>query len=148
MGRYDRQNERAVKNGLDWLIKTEDLIARRGMIELLQEASAYAMQLHDATHYGHRISEDSHGWALVKNGTIVMMQVNAGNHGKGDATKQLREVAKGLVNPGYSGIVLASMNALRENGKPIIFEVEFEETILGATADAVRSNFYKFFKPI
>jgi len=146
--RYEKSNEKAIKRGLNWLSATKDVIIRRGMVELLQEASAYAIELHDAMHFGHRIAEDSHGWALVKDGSIVMMQVNAGNHGEGHAREQMRDVADSINNKGYVGIILASMTANREDGRPIIFAIDFEMDVLNITADAIRANFYKFFRPI
>ena len=148
MGKYDRQNEKAVKRGLNWLTDRRDAILRRGMVELLEEAASFAMHLHDQTHFGHRIVADSHGWALVKDGKVELLQVNDGNHGEGNATRQLREAASKVPSNGYVGIVLASMTAARENGRPIIFELEFEMDVMNITIDEIKSNFYDYFKPI
>lgn len=143
-----RQNEKAIERGLKWLSSAKDKIIERGMLELLPKATEYAISLHDHSHYGHRVTEDSHGWALVKDGRIVKMGVNDGRHGEGYAHKQLRDVAQSIATPGYVGIVLASMTAKRDDGRPIIFEIEYEMDILSMTADEIIDNFQTYFKPI
>lgn len=146
--RNDSRNEKAIKRGLDWLSRRRDEILRRGMIELLQEAAEYSIHLHDSSHFGHRTTRDTHGWALVKNGKIEYMQVNDGNHGEGDASEQLRDAAGKVKPTGYVGIVLASFSATREDGRPIIFEIEYEVDVMNATIGEIKRNFHKFFKPV
>ena len=146
--KYDKQNEQAVKRGLEWLTKVRDAVEEQGMVSLLRDSMAYAIDLHGHEHFGHRITGDSYGWALVKNGLIIQMEVNEGNHGNGDATEQLRVVSREVKAKGYVGIVLASMKAFREDGRPIMFEVDFEHGVLGITADEIRDNFSMYFKPI
>lgn len=146
--RNERRNEKAIKHGLDWLTRAKDAVIERGMLRLLPEATAYALSLHDETHFGHKSTEDSHGWALVKDGGIVQMGVNEGRHGHGDAHEQLRRVAQSIATPGYVGIVLASMNAAREDGRPIIFEIEYEIGVLSFTSDEIQDYFQTYFKPI
>ena len=148
MGRYDKQNEKAVKRGLKWLTARRDTILMRGMCDLLRVSSAFALTLHDQTHFGHRIAADSHGWALVKDGRVEFLEVNEGSHGRGTASQQLREAASKVPNKGYVGIILASMDAVRENGRPIIFELEFEMDVMNITIDEIKSNFYEYFKPL
>lgn len=148
MGRYDKKNEEAVDRGLKWLTARRDVILEEGMRRLLITASAYAIAQHDHTHFGHRITENSHGWALVKDGKILGIGVNEGHHGEGDAERQLQTVAGGISKNGYVGIILASMTATRDNGRPIMFEIEFEMDIMKITADEIRDNFSTYFKPI
>ena len=148
MGKYTKDNQRAIKRGLDWLTKVKDEVIERGMLKLLPDAMAYALSIHDETHFGHRITEDSHGWALVKDGRIVKIEVNEGHHGKGDAHKQLQNVAQSITTPGYVGIVLSSLNANREDGRPIIFEIEYELGVLFFTADEIADHFSQYFKRI
>lgn len=141
-----RKNDKAIDRGLDWLTKQRDTIIEQAMLKILPMATEYAIALHDHEHFGHRIAGDTHGWALVKGGSIVKMEVNDGRHGEGEAHKQLRDVARSIVNDGYTGIVLASMTAHRNNGKPIIFEIEYEIDILTMTAEELRKNFNRYFK--
>lgn len=148
MSKYERQNERAIDRGLKWLKTSGDAIIQNGMITLLKEASEFAISLHDHQHFGHRVAADSHGWALVKDGRVLQMEVNEGRHGQGKAHKQLRDVAQSIATPGYVGILLASMSANREDGRPIMFEIEFEIDVLSMSADEIRSNFDKYFKTI
>lgn len=145
---YLKSNEKAIDRGLDWLKSVQERVAEDGMLRILREATAYALFLHDHGHFGHRIAEDSHGWALVKDGKIVNIEVNEGHHGKGDARAQLESVAAGVSNRGYVGIVLASMSAKRNSGKPILFEIDFEMWVLSLTSDNIRENFPYYFKPI
>ena len=145
---YVQQNEKKIKRGLKWLEQTRDAIIEEGMKNLLQAELLNALAIHDDAHYGHRITEDSHGWALVKNGQIIQMGVNEGRHGSGNATREMQTVAQSIGTTGYVGIILASMDATRDNGRPIIFEVDFELDVLNAVSGDIKANIKKYIKPI
>lgn len=142
-----QRNGQAIKRGLKWLTDTKDEIAKRGLLNILPDAMAYAHELHDHGHFGHRITGDSYGWAVVHDGKIEALKVNSGNHGEGDAREQLERVASGF-SQGWVGLVLASMNAHRDDGRPIIFSIEYEMQVLDATIDEIKDFFPAYFKRV
>jgi hypothetical protein len=144
---YPQRNGQAIKRGLNWLSKRSDDIAQKFLLMIMPAAMDYAREEHDHSHFGHRITRDSYGWAVVHNGQVVALRVNEGHHGEGEATAQLQEVAKQYPE-GWVGLVLASMNAFRENGRPIIFEVDYELAMLYNTVDMIRDFFPSFIRRI
>lgn len=143
-----RNNSKVIDKAVKRLQANADTIIEKGMKRLLADAMAYALDVHDAEHFGHRTTEDSYGWALVKRGRVVALETNKGKHGKGEAERQLRDVASGVSKDGWVGIVLASMTAQRDTGKPIIFVVDYEIGVLNFTADEIKDYFNVYFKPI
>lgn len=145
---YPQRNGQAIKRGLNWLTKQKDEITERGLKEILPDAMAYAREVHDHAHFGHRILRDSYGWAVVHDGKIVALEVNQGNHGHGEATAQLQEVAKEHPE-GWVGLVLASMVGEVEGGRKkheVFFVEEYELDIMHATVDEIRDFFPAYFK--
>ena len=143
-----RRNDVVVRNAFKRLEASKDAAIESGMVRLLGDAVQYAISIHDHEHFGHRITGDSYGWALLHNRTIKQMQVNGGRHGQGDAEDQLREVARGVTKDGWVGIILSSMLMAFGNRKPIYFEVDYEMGILDMTQDEIRDHFTEYFKPI
>lgn len=142
------RNNLVINRAFTRLRKSEDVMIKDGMRRILKDAMEYALSQHDHDHFGHRIHDNSYGWAIVHNGKLVELQINGGRHGHGDAEDQLREVAGEVGKPGWVGILLASM-LLQFNGrKPIYFEIDYEVGILAATASNVQDWFKTYFKPI
>lgn len=143
-----RRNDLIVRNAFKRLEANKETMIESGMVRLLGDAVQYAISIHDHEHFGHRITGDSYGWALVHNGAIKRMQVNGGRHGQGDAEDQLRDVARGVTKEGWVGIILSSMSMAFGNRKPIYFEVDYEMGILDMTQDEIQDHFNDYFKPI
>lgn len=145
---YAQGNERTIRRAFNRLKKRSDPVIEDGMRRLLREAMTFAVTNHDHNHFAHRIHDNSYGWALLKDGAIVDIQVNGGRHGHADAEDQLRRVAGEVSQGGWVGILLASMYLQFSGRKPVYFEIDYEMGILELTKDEIRSNFTKYFKPI
>lgn len=142
------RNSVVINRAFSRIRRSEETIIKNGMRRILKEAMEYALSQHDHDHFGHRIHENSYGWALVHNGKLVELQINGARHGHGDAKDQLREVAAGIGRKGWVGIVLASM-VLEFNGrKPVYFEIDYEVGIFAATTDKVEDWFKTYVKPM
>ena len=142
------RNSLVIKRAFSRLRKSEEKMVQDGMRRIMKDSMEYALSQHDHNHFGHRIHENSYGWALVHNGKIVELQINGARHGHGDAENQLTEIAGGIGRKGWVGILLASM-LLEFNGrKPVYFEIDYEVGIFAATTDKVEDWFKTYFKPI
>lgn len=142
------RNSVVINRAFSRIRRSEETTIKNGMRRILKEAMEYALSQHDHDHFGHRIHENSYGWALVHNGKLVELQINGARHGHGDAEDQLREVAAGIGRKGWVGIVLASM-VLEFNGrKPVYFEIDYEVGIFAATTDKVEDWFKTYVKPM
>lgn len=145
---FDGRNSAVIKRAFSRLRKSKDAMVQDGMRRIMKDAMEYAISQHDHDHFGHRIHENSYGWALVHDGNLIELQINGARHGHGDAEDQLREVAGGIGRRGWVGILLASM-VLEFNGrKPVYFEIDYEVGIFDATTDKVEEWFKTYFKPI
>jgi len=145
---YAQRNERTIRRAFAKLKRRSDPVIEDGMRRLLREAMEYAITNHDHSHFAHRIHDNSYGWALLKDGNIVDIQVNGARHGHADAEDQLRKVAGGISRKGWVGILLASMYLQFGSRKPVYFEVDYEYGILEATKDEIQGNFNGYFKPV
>lgn len=136
---YGAQNKAAIQRGLDRLRNREDEIVRNGMYGLLNAALEYLHQAHEGWMH-HENEDDTLGWALVRDGQIleIASQSKGELTPRGDAIGRLEAIASGT--KGWTGIVLSDM----DNSW---YRVDWEMNFLHVTADEVRDNFSKFFKP-
>lgn len=145
---YARRNESVINRAFSRLRKNQDRIIQDGMHRIMKEAMEYAIASHDHHHFGHRINDNSYGWAIVHDGKVKEIQTNGARHGRGDAEDQLREAARGVNRQGWVGILLASMVMEFNRRKPIYFEIDYEVGIFAMTTDRVEEWFKTYFKPI
>lgn len=148
MGASQSSNARKIKQGFQGIVKARDIVAERGMKELLDVAMMFALNAHDTRHFGHKITRDSYGWVLLHNGVAVAHKVNEGRHGEGSAFAGLMEKSRSVPQVGWVGIILASMTGETEHARNIYFAVEYEQDILRLTQDDIKNNFGRYFKPI
>lgn len=146
--RYERRNDTTIRKAFRRLQVNKDSVIEDGMRRLLKDATEYAVSVHDHEHFGHRITGNSYGWALVHDGAVKHIQVNSGKHGQGDAEDQLRSVAGRINREGWVGIILASMYMEFGRRKPIYFEVDYEIGVLDFTQDEIADHFAEYFRPI
>ncbi len=142
------RNGAVVRRAFKRLEDNKDAVIESGMVRLLGDAVQYALSIHDHEHFGHRITGDSYGWALLHNRELKQIQVNGGRHGQGDAEDQLRDVARSINKDGWVGIILSSMSMAFGNRKPIYFEIDYEMGVLDMTQDEIQDHFDEYFKPI
>lgn len=141
------RNSSVINRAFSRLRKSEDAMVRDGMRRIMKDAMEYAISQHDHNHFGHRIHENSYGWALVHDGKVEELHINGARHGHGDAEDQLWAVAGEIGRRGWVGILLASM-VLEFNGRrPVYFEIDYEVGIFAATTDKVEEWFNTYFKP-
>ena len=145
---YQRENDRKIRDAFKRFSLTKDQIIERGMRAVMEDAMNYALQIHDAGHWGHRSTGDSYGWALCHKRTIVALKVNEGHHGSGDAEFQLRTAAQGASPDGWTGILLASLRAETDRQSSILFAIDYEIGVLEFTKDELQDYFKTYFKPI
>jgi len=139
--RYEKRNERVIRNAFKRLPASKDRVARKGLEDLLENAMLYALGEHDHRHWLHKSTANSYGWAIVHNGSVVAHKVNEGRHGDGNAYSDMMSVARGVSQSGWIGILLASMHGDR----PMYFAVDYERALLEETADVTKENFGLFF---
>ena len=148
MKRLERKNDYAIKRGFRWLVSVEQKITERGMLAMLADSLAMAIEIHDNVHFGHRVTENSFAWGLVKDGVLVAYDVNEGHHGHGDAAEQLKSLASTMPPGKWVGIVLADMTAERSDrkNKTIAFDERYEDWVLLITEEEAKSNYPHYFK--
>ena len=144
----ETRNKSVITKAFSRLRKSEATKVQDGMRRIMKDAMAYALSMHDHEHYGHRINDNSYGWALVHNGRLVELQVNGARHGRGDAEDQLQNVVRGITRKGWVGILLASMMLEYNGRRPVYFEIDYEVGLLDMTADEIKDWFQTYFKPI
>ena len=145
---YLRENNRKIDKAFQRLVLQKDEIIKAGMLRLMDDAMAYAISIHDSTHWGHRSTGDSYGWALVHNGGIVALKVNTGHHGEGEAERQLRQAVGSVRSTGWVGILLASLRVENDRQSSILFQIDYEIGVLNFTQDEIKDYFTNYFKPI
>lgn len=136
-----RNNEETIKNAFKVLRKSANDQFGMGMRDLLEAAVEYALVNHDERHQSHLKAGDSYGWILYLDGKQVGIHIiSKGNEIKGNTRSEI----KGIPVPknGWVGVVMAGM--VPES----YFAVDYEEQILALTADDIRSNYKRYFKPI
>lgn len=143
-----RDNNRTIDKAFKRLVLNKDKIVEAGMKRLMAYAMDYALSSHDHVHWGHRTTGDSYGWALVHNGSIVALNINAGHHGEGEAERQLRQAVGSVSSSGWVGILLASLRVENDRNSSILFNIDYELDLLNATQDEIRDYFTQYFKPI
>lgn len=142
------KNERVIRRAFSRLSKNKDKVIEEGMCKLLKDAMEYAISIHDHEHFAHRINDNSYGWALLHDRSVVRLQVNGGRHGHGDAEDQLQNAVRSVTKDGWVGVILASMLLQFGRKKPVYFEVDYEIGVLDFTKDEIADYFTKYFRPL
>lgn len=144
------RNNAVIGKAFSRLSRNKDSVIERGMKDLLEDAMLFALGEHDATHWFHKSTENSYGWCLLHDGKGVAHKVNEGRHGGGNAFEQMMEASRDVPQTGWVGIILASFRAGDDKPAPrmFYFSIDYEMTILSNTADNVKRQFDRFFKPL
>lgn len=137
--KYERQNDKVIKNAFARFLKNKELILINGMSKLLESAVKTALELHDEKHQSHITMGDTYGWMLVNNGRIVKIQVVASGNKQGTATAMLRSYVDKIPNIGMVGIVMAGMQPAN------FFSINYEKGIIENTIQITRQNFLQYF---
>ena len=88
MARYEDSNDKVIGQAFKELIRDEESLIIRGMSQLLSDAMVFALESHDEGHINHLSIGDSYGWALVRDGKIVILNINGQSSLIGAATEQ------------------------------------------------------------
>ena len=137
-------NDAVIDSAFARLVKREEFAIRNGMYGLLNAGLEYLEQAHGMIHGGERHKEESDtlGWALVHDGQIVEAVSHSGGEWtpNGDALGRLQDVAASS-KKGWVGIIMSDM-------ANDWYRVDYEMDYLAYSADEVRANFGRFFKPV
>ena len=170
MAKYQRKNNQTIDKAIASFVKRGDEIILGGMCELLTDAVNYALSIHDDEHQQHLEIGDTYGWALVREGKVVAMEIDGHRtmferaiaktkrffehhydsmdnpklkYREGQTARSLREKASQVTKRGYVGIVMAGMKATHT-----WFSVDYESGILLDTSSNIEKKFKTYFKPI
>lgn len=135
-------NEKVIANAFLRFRATREFVMSNGMRSLLREAVRYAIEVHDEEHQRHPSSGDDYGWVLFYKGKYVDSEIYTPQGGGAEMLgihKVIRKVD--VPTKGWVGVVMAHM-------KPMgYFSIDYELEVLARTADEVRANFDRHFKP-
>lgn len=136
-----KNNKETINNAFKCFRKANNEQFKMGMRDLLEAAVKYALVNHDENHQSHLKAGDSYGWILYHNGKQVGIHIiSKGNEIKGDTRAEIKGIS--VPNYGWVGVVMAGL--VPES----YFAVDYEEQILALTADDIRANYHRYFKPI
>lgn len=143
MARYQSRNESVIKRAFARLSASEQDVALRGMVSLAQAGMAFLVEAHDNRRAGlsHTEEEDTMAYAVARDGQIVESGFYKGGDGTeipGDAMSTAERLVSG--STGWVAIILSDMEGW--------YRVDWEMDFLHYSADHIKSNFNKFFKPV
>lgn len=142
MGRYEKKNIRVIEKAFDRLDRHKEKAIEEGMVRMLHAGLTKLLDSHKPWMH-HKNENDTAGWALVHDGTIIRMTTQSeGNYTpKGYAYQRLMEVAGGLPKEGWCGIVMSDM-------ANDWYRLDWEMNYLASSAEHVKNNFHSYFKKI
>lgn len=138
---YRKENKATIKSAFKAFRQSANEQFKMGMRNLLEAAVEYALVNHDERHQSHLKAGDSYGWILYHNGRQVGIHIiSKGSEIKGNTKTEIKDIP--VPKDGWVGVVMAGM--VPES----YFAVDYEEQILALTADDIRANYKRYFKPI
>lgn len=143
MAGYLQQNRSAIRRGFNRLRKDENTIIKKGMVEIAKAGLEYLVDAHNqhSANMLHPHEENTMAYAIAHDGTIVKA---ASYKGKGvdDLPGDAMNMATGLLSgtSGWVAVILSEMEGW--------YRVDYENGFLQYSADQVRTNFHRFFKPV
>lgn len=142
MAGYQSKNEKVIRNAFTRFRANVDRIIENGMRNLAQAGMAFLVDAHDShrDNMMHTEEVDTLGYAVAHNGTIIESgsYKGGGDDFPGDAMNKAKALLAGT--SGWVAIILSEMEGW--------YRVDWEQDFLHYSADQVRQNFRKFFKPV
>ena len=142
MAGYQSRNKGVIAKAFARLKKSEEETVFRGMIRLAQAGMSFLVEAHDNFRDGlhHPEEDDTMAYAVSHDGVIVESGSfrGGGDDMPGDAMNKARRLLAGT--SGWRAVILSEMEGW--------YRVDWEMDFLHVSADEVRSNFHRFFKPV
>lgn len=142
MAKFREQNRRTIQHAFLRFQGREEEIIREGMIRVAKAGIEYLIQAHDEFKSGlhHPEEDDTMAYAVAHNGRLIAS--GSYNGGGDDIPGDARNKAIDLLSQtkGWSAIILSDMEGW--------YRVDWEMGFLQSSADDIRDNFIKHFKPV
>lgn len=142
MATYQAQNKSTIARAFSRFRKEEEDIIREGMVTVAEFGMQYLIQAHKQFQEGlhHPEEDDTIAYAVGYNGTVIETGAHSGGGGDipGDAMNKAAALLSGT--QGWSAIILSDMEGW--------YRVDWEMGFLHSSADEIRDNFTKYFKPV
>lgn len=136
------RNKDVISKAFARLKRSEERTVHEGMVRLAQAGMAFLVEAHDYFRDGlhHPEEDDTMGYAVSHDGVIIESGSfhGGGDDLPGDAMNKARRILSGT--NGWRAVILSEMEGW--------YRVDWEMDFLHASADEVKSNFHKFFKPV
>lgn len=142
MAGYQSQNRQVIKNAFKRLRQSEYDTVKAGAIAVAEAGLQYVIDAHEGSPYmmHHLEEKDTMAYAVAYDGVIVAAKSHEG--GDSDLPGSAMGTAKSIVSQshGWVIIVLSDMAGW--------YRADWEVNFLNYSADEIRANFHKFFKPV
>ena len=143
MSRYEHQNRLVIQRSLARLRKSEEETILAGMCKVVEAGLEYLLEAHDmhSPLMRHQTETDTLGYALAHNGVIVKSGMHNGGDNldlPGQAMADAQEILS--TTNGWAAVILSDMRGW--------YNVNLEIDFLGYSADKVKENFHRYFKPV
>lgn len=143
MSGYEQRNRQVIQRSLSRLQASEEATILDGMMKVVEAGLEFLVEIHEdySPHMSHLHETDTLGYALAHEGIIV----KSGMHSGGDYLDlpgRAMEEAQDLLSTthGWAAIILSEMRGW--------YSVNLEITFLSYSADMVKQNFRRYFKPV
>ena len=142
MTRLEQRNQKVIQKSLTRLRTSEQKTAENAMRKIVMVGLEYLIDAHNMhdMFMSHTQENDTLGYALAHDGMIVMSgQHNGGNE---DLPGNAKEKAINLLSgtQGWVAVILSDMQGW--------YRVDYETDFLLYSAEQVRQDFNRFFKPV
>lgn len=140
--KYITQNRRVIHTAFTRLGRDADAIILDGMTRVAQAGLEYLLGAHDdhSPWMNHPIENDTLASVVAHNGEVVASFPHDGGEGDlpGNASDEAKRILRGT--SGWVAIIHSDMKGW--------YRVDYELAFLAISADEVKANFNRFFKPI
>lgn len=140
--KYIAQNHRVILTAFDRLSRNADAIILDGMTRVAQAGLEYLLQAHNehSPWMAHPFENDTLAGVVAHNGEVVASFTH--NGGEGDLPGSASDEAERMLRDtsGWVAVILSDMKGW--------YRVDYEIGFLAVSADEVKANFNRFFKPI
>lgn len=140
--KYLQRNKSVIDRAFKHLADSQEQSVREGMVKIAEAGMAFLVEAHEnhADNMMHTEEEDTMAYAIAHDGMVIKSGYyrGGGDDFPGDAMNK----AKALLSrtSGWVAIVLSEMEGW--------YRVDWEMNFLHYSAEHIRSNFSKFFKPV
>ena len=142
MAGYQSKNTQVIRNAITRFRNDADTIIENGICDVARAGLTFLVEAHDAyrENMSHTVEEDTLAYAVAHNGTVIRSgYYNGGGEDiPGDAMNKAKSLLSGT--SGWVAIILSEMEGW--------YRVDWEQDFLQYSADTIRQNFRKYFKPV